>query len=678
MCCLVLAGASHCAYAQDTTRHAAAGDSSTKRSMLTPVSVTGSAAPRPTLTQAPTQVIGAERLEQSGATVVSDAVKQMAGVSLRDYGGVGGMKTVSSRGLGSQFSTLTIDGVPVNDAQNGQVDLGRYLTGNSEYISLTNGMGTSLLQTARAAAAGSVINMETQQPALYNNRPRLSLGLEGGSFGYLSPTLHWDQRIRQDLTLSFYGNYTRSNGDYPFTLYYTTSHDGNSSREHREHSDMWMATGDLNVTWRPGEGQRLRTKIHYVRGFHNLPGPVVFYAKRGSEDTKEQLFFTQVQYSHTGAEHWKWQLVGKYQNSWDLYEDHHANTLTHYMMNEYRQNEGYLSGTAVWEPTTHWSVALATDGAVTTLESNLANNNEVERFSSLTTLTAQYSHRLFDLNANMLATIIEEHANSKEAPVTYQKLSPYLGLNTKALLGKVRLRYFYKETYRVPNFNEMYYFTLTRDLKPERAEQHNLGLTLPTMAVLQRSDSNGLAHNLLSCSLTADGYLNRVHDKIIAVPTQNMFLWSMENLGLVSITGVDVTANCEAALGATTLTLTAIYTYQRALDITDPNSKTYKNQIVYTPRHSGNVSLYWKSPWLNVGYTAMLVGVRYYKQQNMPESMLPRYADQGITADRKFALRHGTLLAQVQLLNIFDVQYEVVRSYPMMGRNLRLKLVYTI
>ena len=57
---------------------------------------------------------------------------------------------------------------------------------------------------------------------------------------------------------------------------------------------------------------------------------------------------------------------------------------------------------------------------------------------------------------------------------------------------------------------------------------------------------------------------------------------------------------------------------------------------------------------------------------------MPAYCDLGLTADHKFDLRWGTMTMQVQVLNLFNTQHEVVRSYPMMGRNYRLKITYEL
>ncbi|MBQ7062844.1 MAG: TonB-dependent receptor plug domain-containing protein [Bacteroidales bacterium] len=632
-------------------------------------------APSAALSQAPVQVLDMERMERSGALLLSDALRQMAGVTLRDYGGIGGMKTVSARGLGSQFSTLTIDGVAVNDCQNGQVDLGRYMLGNSAFISLSNGQQEEMLLSARATAAGSVINMETREPVFFpGERTHGQLSLEGGSFGLWAPSLLLEQRLSRRLSLSLWANYIQSRGDYPFTLYYTTSHRDSASVERREHSAMHLATVDLNLFYRAAPNRTLTGKVHYVNGFHQLPGPVQYYATRGSEQTHEGLFFAQVKHLATFGK-WRWQAVGKYQHTTDRYEDSNANSLTRYLYCDYRQQEGYLSAAVEWRPLQGLSASVATDGALTTLNSSLSRNSHVVRRTSLSTVALQYRNGRFEVKGNLLATLVGEDASDIARTIHYNKVSPYAGVSVRPLKGSaLRLRYFYKETYRVPNFNEMYYFVIPYDtLRPECAHQHNVGLTLP---VVTRYGRDSLSHR--TYTFTLDGYHNSVTDKIIAIPRQSMFYWSTMNLGRVDITGLDVSGIFEWQGQRTSLSATLTYSLQHAVNHTDPNDpKSYGHQIPYTPRHSGSLTLYGQTPYINLGLSCMVVGERYYKQQNKEGTRLPPYADLGLTLDRTFALSLGDLRVQVQVLNLLDVQYEVVRSYPMMGRNFRLKLSYT-
>lgn len=641
--------------------------------------------PNVVLSQTPTQVVTVDQIEKLGDATLSDAVKRMAGVTLKDYGGVGGIKTVSVRGLGSQFSTLTVDGVAVTDCQNGQVDLGRYTLGNSGFISLANGQPDSKLNSARAYAAGSIVNMETAEPMFGGRTFNLQMGMEGGSFGYLSPTLAYQQRLGKRSSLSLWSNYTCSEGNYPFTLYYTPSHTDSSSREYRENSQVRIGTFDVNYFFRPAKGKQLMVKVHYMQGYHALPGPVVYYTVRGSEHSEEHLFFAQTRYYQYGR-HWDLQFLGKHQQGTDIYEDTAARNSQHLIHNDYSQQEEYLSQTIRFHTggsrNEALNITLALDESLNQLQSNLSQHNDVMRLSALGVLGLECKPefapwlRGVKVKANMLSTwVCDYEAGEKSAP--YSKISPYIGLSwpIKAFV----LRYYYKDSYRVPNFNELYYFTIGHELKPEKAMQHNLGATYQSKPM----DLN--EEHSFRQTATLDMYRNHVSDKIIAFPTNNMYLWTMKNLGEVEIWGADITytgtlngiINHQNYLPYD-ISLSLGYTYQYAVDRTDPGSKFYGHQIPYTPRHSGNITLVANTPWVDIGLTTLLTGKRYSMQQNTADYLVKGYVDQGITLSHKFYLKHTSLTAKVQVLNILDIQYEVVKNYPMMGRNYRVGITWNI
>lgn len=644
-----------CATAQDTTR----------REQLEAVTVSSQRTPSTMRTATPTQVIEAEQIANEGALQLSDAVKHMAGVTLKDYGGIGGIKTVSSRGLGSQFSTLTIDGVAVDDAQNGQVDLGRYLLGNTAYVSLSQGQLEEPLLSAKAYAAGSVLSVESREPQFFMaERTNLKLGMDLGSFNMLSPSLLWEQKWGRRLKSSLWVNYLKSDGDYPFTLYYTASHSDSTSRERRQHSAMHMFTGDANLFYTIANGNTLTTKVHFMRGRHQLPGPVQYYTQKVSaESTEEAVAFAQTKWRLERGR-WKMQVLGKLQHTYDLWQDSAATTsITGYACNIYRQNEAYLSGSGAWTANNHWELRAAVDGSLSHLLSNLAQRNDVQRRNLTAVGAARYRIGNLEANIHLLYTDIADHVADLDTMPRYARLSPYAGAIWK--VGEhTTLRYFYKETYRAPNFSELYFFTMPRDLRPEHARQHNIGATY--------SRDFQLSNINLQLSTTVDGYYNHVSDKIIAVPTQSMFLWSMQNVGIVDILGLDLTTNLQLS----TLNFQLNYSYQHAVDHTDPNGRTYGHQIAYTPRHSGGATLRWEHPWVNLGASAMVVGERYYRMQNTDLTRLPAYCDLSLSADHTFDLRLGTVRLQVQVLNLLDIQYEVVRSYPMMGRNYRCSIMY--
>src|ERR1044071_8807605 len=76
----------------------------------------------------PLQSLTSETLQQLNAPSVGDAARYFSGVLVKDYGGVGGLKTVSVRSLGAAHTGILYDGMLVSDVQRGEDDISRYST----------------------------------------------------------------------------------------------------------------------------------------------------------------------------------------------------------------------------------------------------------------------------------------------------------------------------------------------------------------------------------------------------------------------------------------------------------------------------------------------------------------------------------------------------------------------
>ena len=172
-------------------------------------------------------------------------------------------------------------------------------------------------------------------------------------------------------------------------------------------------------------------------------------------------------------------------------------------------------------------------------------------------------------------------------------------------------------------------------------------------------------------SITADAYYNVVSDKIIAFPST--YVWKMQNYGKVHITGIDVTMATAIPLAEKiNMNLSGNYSWQKAIDVTNPEAKNYKHQLPYTPEHNGNVSATVEMPWVNVGYTVNLVGKRYYLAQNIPANQIDGYNEHTATLWREFERKGYKLRVQAEVINLTDAQYDVIKYYPMPGRSWRL------
>src|SRR5574344_2932253 len=88
---------------------------------------------------APVQSVGVTEIRQLGSLQLSDVAKHFSGVTVKDYGGIGGLKTISVRSLGAAHTAVSYDGITLSDCQTGQIDIGRFSTDNVEMLSLCNG-----------------------------------------------------------------------------------------------------------------------------------------------------------------------------------------------------------------------------------------------------------------------------------------------------------------------------------------------------------------------------------------------------------------------------------------------------------------------------------------------------------------------------------------------------------
>lgn len=606
----------------------------------------------------PTQMLEGDELERAGIYTLSDAVKRFAGANVRDYGGIGGMKTVSVRNLGANHTAVSYDGVTVSNTQAGQIDLSRFATDNVQNVTLTIGEDDDVMQSARHYASAAVLSIVSRKPVFADGRDwSLRTRVRSGSWGLVAPQLRYWQRLNEKLMFSLDGTYMRADGRYPYEL----PNGSEKLTDKRFNTDIYSWQGEANIyALLPRDGH-LDVKAQWFSSSRGLPGAVILYnTKKSHERMWDEEFFTQVVYGQNLGSRLKLEARAKYVNSWNRYTDTDVKYPTGRYVETYRQSEYYGSATLGWFPLKGLSLSLAEDAFVNTLRSNAENPADPRRLTSLTALAARYASGRFEIGANVVATWATEHVEHGDRPADRRQLSPSAAFSLRLLKNEaLYFRAMYKHTFRLPTFNDLYYGQSgTITLKPEKADEYNIGLTWTSRRM------GWLAY----VTLTADVYHNDVKDKIVAFPT--LYVWKMANFGRVRINGLNATmaARIEPLHGFAA-ELSASYMWQEALDVTDPASIYYKNQIPYTPCHSGNAVLTILTPWLDVAYTVQMCGSRYAMQQNTREYEIDGYAEHTLSVSRELKFRRWSATLQVSVRNFTDERYEVIRYYPMPGRS---------
>ena len=628
--------------------------------LLDGVTVTARRMPAKITSTTSVQVFGKEDLKNLGLQNMGDAVKRFAGTNVRDYGGIGGLKTVSVRNLGAAHTAVSYDGVAISNTQAGQIDIGRFSLDNVSTLSLAIGHDDNLLQSARLFASAGVLNIETEKPHFENGkRHHTQVQMRGGSFGYLTPAIrHW-QALGERTKLSVEGNYLHAEGEYPFTLKNGTL----VTEQKRINSDVESYQGEVNLFHTFKDESELSAKAYYYNSKRGLPGAVILYNSESDERLWDENFFAQAKYKKAFSPQWTLQAQGKYNYSWNKYEDTGVEYTGGKQTDTNRQTEYYLSASALYKPTSAWSFSLSQDGFINRLHTNGANSPEPVRYTSLTALNARYQSGQLKASGSVVATYITEEVKAGNTPEDRRRLSPTLSLSWQPWEGEqLFVRALYKNTFRVPTFSDLYYLRVgNTSLKPEKATEYTVGLTW-----------SGTPFSFTDfVSLTVDGYYNEVNDKIIAFPST--YVWKMQNYGKVHITGIDATLATAIPLGkSVNLNLSGNYSWQKALDVTNPEAKNYKHQLPYTPEHNGNVSATLEMPWVNVGYTVTMVSKRYFLAQNIEANRIDGYSEHTATLWREFKLGKCGLRLQAEVINLTDAQYDVIKYYPMPGRSWRL------
>ena len=183
------------------------------------VTVTARKSPVRVSAAMPVQAISGESMSELGIQNMADAVRRFAGTNVRDYGGIGGLKTVSVRNMGAEHTGVSYDGAPVSNCQGGQIDIGRFSLDNVSMLSLAIGQSEDMLQPAKLYASAAVLNIITATPEFEGDRcSAFEVQMKGGSFGYVNPMVRWWQKIGDRVRTSLDGNFMRADGNYPFTL----------------------------------------------------------------------------------------------------------------------------------------------------------------------------------------------------------------------------------------------------------------------------------------------------------------------------------------------------------------------------------------------------------------------------------------------------------------------------
>lgn len=617
----------------------------------------------------PVQILSGDELKRLSVHSVADAVRYFSGVQVKDYGGIGGLKTVNIRSMGSHHVGVFYDGVELGNAQNGVVDLGRFSLDNMEAISMYNGQKSAIFQPAKDFASASAIYMTTRRPVFKTlKRYNLNVGIKGGSFATVNPSILWEQKINEKISASLSSEFLYTSGKYKFSY---AKKNGYDTTEIRKNGDVKMFRAEAAIFGKIKGGEWM-TKAYYYNSERGYPGASVREEpgkfKHQDRQWDDNLFFQGTFRKYFGS--WYSLLInGKYAYDYLHYlSDPRVDVTTMYVDNHYRQQETYASAAHLFTLFPWWNASLSNDFQWNTLDADLVDFVYPNRYILLTAAATSIDLNRFKFQASLLHTFVSDKTRTEGANAGEKSVfTPSVVASWKPFNQEdINLRAFYKRVFRMPTLNDLYYtFIGNKNLKPEFTTQYDIGITYA---------KNFPSRRLNRFEFQIDGYYNQVEDKIIAMPTSNQFRWTMLNLGYVEIRGVDAAVQGFFKLGNVELSPRLSYTYQKAQDFTDSESHWYGGQIPYVPWHSSTIILSGAYKTWSWNYSFIYTGERYEAVANIKENYAQPWYTHDLSLSKTFIMKNIEIRATAEVNNIFNQQYEVVQCYPMPGTNFKIKI----
>ena len=591
-------------------------------------------------------------LQKLSSTSIADALKYFAGVQIKDFGGLGGLKTINVRSLGSQHVGVYIDGIRITNAQNGTVDLGKYSLSTLESVSLYNANKLEPCQSASEYASGATVYLRTRRPDCD------SLTVLGGIGSFHTYRGRINAQFSKKGWKGFVdGEYLSSRGDYQFR--YKSEYEDTVGRRRNSDIEYYRIEGAL---FKGG----FASHVYAYVSERGCPGGIVRrlsdkYVNAGREwDTD---FFIQLSYIHTFDRHNQVKFNLKYSHEYLRYNtDYPENQNTARVDNHYYQDDAYASASYAIRPWEWMSFNFGYDARMSWLTADLRHFSPVRRLDQKAVAAVQAEWRGFRLAASALYQHYKDHTRLKTgAAHPLQKVTPSftIGYAWRGFMARA----WYKCIFRAPTLNDLYYTQAgNRNLKPEYTRQWNIGL------------EHSFQRGSWATSAQADFYINHIDDRIVCLPLKGTYTWSMMNYGKTFCRGMNATLQGQFMPGNWTFSLLASFTLQDDVNRTNPGNKnTYNRPICYSPKFSCGITAIAAWRWISLTVSELHVGERMWSYAD-PRDVLSPYDN----VDLKLTVRWRGLMASLEVNDLFDIQYEHIQRYPMPGRAFNFTLSYSI
>jgi len=571
---------------------------------------------------------------------LSTILSEYSTVFIKSYGN-GTLATPSFRGTTAQHTQVEWNGINLNSPMLGQIDLSLVPVSQFDGIEILYG-AAGLSRTS--GAFGGVINLVTNPD--WNNIADVIVAQTIGSFDNYTTNVNAAIGTRCFQSHTKF-NYSSGLNDFPYYNDYLGEY------VNQQNASFKIYGISQEFFWKLKDKHLFNAKIWYSHSKRNLPPTTSNFDTSNLEKELDKALRAVIEYKYVKSD-LNLMIHSALSDQFMNYQNSliNANHQSYTWINRLRFSYNGIRNLSL-QPGIDFNYDWVYSDSYTGMKSR-----------STLSLFAEIN---YEFNPKIKGSLVirDDVVDGRFMPVI-----PAIGFEYKPF-NKVNLVVTANtaRNYRYPTLNELYWEIYGNpDLSPETNYIIELGSTYNYPS----------RNKKLFLEATFSGYYSWILDMIIWTPVEgSSSLWKPENVRQVNARGFEIGTNINWQIIGFDLGFKANYTFCHSTNekAQIPNDNTVGKQIIYVPVNNLNSTVSLERWKFYFKYNFLFVGKRFTSTDN--SYYMPAYSLSNIIFGKNFALDNFVLSLQVQINNLFNIDYQSVASRPMPGINYAFTLKFS-
>ena len=567
---------------------------------------------------------------------LSTILSQYSSIFIKSYGN-GGLATTSFRGTSANHTEIEWNGISINSPMLGQSDLSQVPVSQFDGIEILYG-AAGLSKTI--GAFGGVVNLVTTPE--WNNKINLTIAQTAASFNTYASNANIALGNPKFQSITKF-NYSSSANNFLFYNDQTGMHE----RQRNGAYDIGGISEELFL--KIGKKNFLTGRAWYSQDIKDYPPATSNQDPIYIETQKDWALRSLIEWillNRKSSLTVRSAFVDQFMN----YRDAGLNNTHQFYswINKIRFNYSGIKNLSIkpgLDLTCDWVYSDAYNGAKTR-----------------STLGA-YSEFAYDVHRKVELSLIvrQDVIDGKAVPFV-----PAFGVNYRPF-NKVNLSLAanLSKNYRYPTLNDLYWAVSGNpDLTAETDYAGELGLTC--------NHKNKKETFFIESEIS--GYFTKMLNLIVWTPVSGGSLWKPMNMREVLARGLDMGLKMSCNVLGVKISFNNDYNYCRSTyeKATSPDDASVGHQVIYVPVHLFNSTLTIKYLDFTLSYNFNYIGRRYLGTDNL--FFMPGYNLSNLFLGKNIKFSNIVVSLQLQINNLFNLDYQSIASIPMPGRSYGLTI----